>query len=409
MVRDDIESSTGHGSRITHDAGFWQTLPRPIIGLSPMDGVTDAVFRGIVAAQGPPDVTMTEFTSVVDLCRGPEHRLNSLLYHECERPVVAQLYGKDPETFYQAAMVVCALGFDGLDINMGCPSRTVASSGSGAGLIRTPELARAIVRATRQGILDWAAGRSLADAGIKPMRQEQIAARNIRRGGSEQGGRRRIPLSIKTRMGYDRDVVETWIGLLLEEAPAAITLHGRTLEQMYRGAADWTAIERAARLAQGTGTLILGNGDLTTPADVVHRVTAHGVDGVLVGRGALGTPWFFKDKQVMRAAVTGHAPAPALPVLSQEERFAVMLDHARLFEACFGVDRFPHLRKHLGWYCKGFPGAAAMRGRMVQAANSDDVARIVSEHLTGARSIASPADAVVQDLPLACGLSPSSL
>ena len=102
---------------------FWRTLPQPIIGLSPMDGVTDAAFRRVVATEGVPDVTFTEFTSVGDICRGPDFLLSSLVYSELERPVVAQLYGKDPDLFYEAAHAVCELGFDGLDINMGCPSR----------------------------------------------------------------------------------------------------------------------------------------------------------------------------------------------------------------------------------------------------------------------------------------------
>lgn len=389
-------------------SNFWQSLPRPIIGLAPMDGVTDAAFRGIVAAQGPPDVTVTEFTSVIDVCRGPEHLLRSLLYQECERPVVAQLYGKHPEVFYQAAMVACALGFDGLDVNMGCPSRNVASSGSGAGLIRTPELARSILRAARRGIHDWAAGRSLADAGLKPLRQEQITAMNERRGAKEPPARREIPLSVKTRIGYDQDVVESWIGTLLEETPAVITVHGRTLEQMYRGAADWTAIGRAVRLARGTNTLVLGNGDLTSARDVAQRVVAHGVDGVLVGRSVLGAPWFFRSKAAMRTAVLTDSAPPESPARSLEERFQIMLDHARLFEALFGPDRFPHIRKHLGWYCKGFPGAAAMRGRMVRASSSLDVAQMVREYREGQADGDQAEDGRLPDQPLTCGLSARS-
>src|SRR3990172_4687001 len=126
---------------------FWSTLPRPIIGLSPMDGVTDASFRSIISQQGKADVTFTEFTHVHDVCRGPEILLETLIYSEIERPMVAQLYGKDPDLFYQAAHAACELGFDGLDINMGCPSKNVASSGSGAGLIKTPDLAQAIMQA----------------------------------------------------------------------------------------------------------------------------------------------------------------------------------------------------------------------------------------------------------------------
>src|SRR4026208_1453351 len=159
----------------------WTGLPTPVIGLSPMDGVTASVFRLMTARQGKPDVIFTEFTHVHDVCRGPEFLLDSLIYHEAERPVVAQLYGKEPDLFYQAAHAVCELGFDGLDINMGCPSRSVASSGSGAGLIRTPDVAQAIMQAARQGIADWAAGQTLEGAGLKPGRVAELQPMKERR------------------------------------------------------------------------------------------------------------------------------------------------------------------------------------------------------------------------------------
>jgi tRNA-dihydrouridine synthase len=386
MSRGEGESPiTDYSSLITDHAGFWATLPHPIIGLAPMDGVTDAPFRLTVAMQGRPDVIFTEFTSVMDACRGPVHMLSSLVFSEAERPVVAQLYGKDPDLFYQAAHIVCELGFDGLDINMGCPSRNVASSGSGAGLIRTPDLAHEILRAARQGIADWAGGQSLADAGLKESRAELIRAMNQRRGVRMDAppARRAIPLSVKTRIGYDTVIVERWIEHLLMEQPVAVSVHGRTLAQMYRGEADWSAIERAAQLARGTNTLLLGNGDVQSLQDVVRRVRQHGVHGVLVGRASLGEPWLFRRKEEARAAVGMDAclvphESPAL-----EERFRVMLDHARQFEAILGRNGFPRMRKHLGWYCKGFPGAAAMRAAMVRASSSDDVARLVSGYRAG--------------------------
>ncbi len=350
-----------------------------------MDGVTDAPFRLAVATQGRPDVIFTEFTSVMDVCRGPAHLLASLIYSEAERPVVAQLYGKDPALFYQAAHIVCELGFDGLDINMGCPSRNVASSGSGAGLIRTPDLAHEIMRAARQGIPDWAGGQSPTGAGLKESRMELIQAMNRRRGVDwPPPARRTISLSVKTRTGYDSIVVERWIEHLLAEEPVAISVHGRTLEQMYRGEADWSAIERAAQLARRTTTLLLGNGDVQSLHDVVRRVRVHGVHGVLVGRGTLGEPWLFRRKEEARATVRDPARVVERESPALEERFLVMLDHARQFEAILGRQAFPRMRKHLGWYCKGFPGAAAMRAAMVRAASSTDVERIVSEHWAGA-------------------------
>jgi nifR3 family TIM-barrel protein len=348
-----------------------------------MDGVTDAAFRLVVARQGRPDVTFTEFTSVGDICRGPDFLLTSLIYSEEERPVVAQLYGKDPALFYQAAHVVCELGFDGLDINMGCPSHNVASSGSGAGLIKTPDLAHEIMKAARQGITDWAGGQSMAAVGLKQARVELIRAMNVNRSGRPDVPRRPIPLSVKTRLGYDSVVIEQWISHLLEERPAVISVHGRTLQQMYRGEADWEAIGRAAQVVRGTATLLLGNGDIQSMQDVVRRVREAKVQGVLVGRGTLGSPWFFGIKEGACALARTSDGAGSLSVdrdVNLTERFRVMLEHARLFEAMFGNDRFPRMRKHLGWYCKGFPHAAAMRARMVRASSSADVERIVVEY-----------------------------
>src|SRR5215208_1080284 len=282
------------------DVSFWATLPRPIIGLSPMDGVTDASFRAIIAQQGKPDITLTEFTHVHDVCHGPERLLETLIYSEIERPVIAQVYGKDPALFYQAVHAVCELGFDGVDINMGCPSKNVASSGSGAGLIRTPELAQDIIQATRRAIDDWAGGQTLEAVGFKSARIAAIHRLNERRLSVTPVLRRVVPLSVKTRLGYDSVIVERWIEQLLQERPAAISLHGRTLQQMYRGAADWDAIGRAALLVKGTGTLLLGNGDVQTLEEIVQRVRETGADGVLVGRSVLGTPWFFKEKEQAR-------------------------------------------------------------------------------------------------------------
>lgn len=359
---------------------FWQTLPQPIVGLAPMDGVTDAAFRLTVAQQGQADVSFTEFTSVGDICRGPEFLLSSLIYHDVERPVIAQLYGKDPTLFYQAAHVVCELGFDGLDINMGCPSRNVASSGSGAGLIRTPDLAHEIIRAARQGIADWDGGQSLVQAGLKPARAELIHAMNVNRAGPSPAPRRPIPLSVKTRIGYNSVAIEPWIVHLLEERPAAITVHGRTLEQMYRGQADWVAIARAAGLARQTDTLLLGNGDLQSMQDVVRRVRESQVHGVLIGRGALGSPWVFRVNAAARLAYRAGSLSVLEPDVPLTERFQVMLDHARHFEAIFGQARFPRMRKHLGWYAKGFRGAAMMRGAMVRTSSSKDVERLVTDY-----------------------------
>lgn len=371
----------------------WKSLPTPIIGLAPMDGVTDATFRHTVAMHGKPDVTFTEFTHVHDVCRGPEFLLDSLLYSEAERPIIAQLYGKDPALFYQAAHAVCELGFNGLDINMGCPSHNVASSGSGAGLIRTPDLAHEIMRAAGQGIADWAAGQALEGVGLKPARIAAIQRMNGQRRQTRPLIRQTIPLSVKTRLGYDAVIVDRWIEHLLAERPAVISLHGRTLQQMYRGEADWRAIARAADVVRDSGTLLLGNGDVQSLADGMRRVHETGVDGVLVGRAVLGMPWFFRQKEEARCRVERadddqgiHIWEPTL-----ETRFEILLDHARRFEALCGRDQFRRMRKHLGWYCKGFPHAAALRAKMFRVSSVAEVEQALTEY-RAAMAAEAPAD-----------------
>ncbi|HKY07046.1 MAG TPA: tRNA-dihydrouridine synthase [Candidatus Binatia bacterium] len=362
---------------------FWRDIPKPIIGLSPMDGVTDASFRYITAKYGGPDVTLTEFVNIQSALYSPHTLLKDFTYSEIERPIVAQIYGKTPELFYKVAHVVCELGFDGVDINMGCPAKKVAASGCGAALIRTPGLAREIIRATRQGVLDWCGGQTLGDIGFDHEMVVQIQAANQQRAAQRADVQRRtIPVSVKTRLGYDRVVIEDWLTTLLAEQPAVISLHGRTLEQGYRGQADWHAIGRAVELAAGSGTLILGNGDLCNLPEAHERVRQTGVDGVLIGRGAQGDPWIFRGKEMLKNALrdgwermAGDVPIP------MEERFRVIAEHAEHFERCFGPSRFVAMRKHLTWYCRNFRGAAEMRARMTRATSADEVRRQLREFL----------------------------
>lgn len=369
-----------------------------------MDGVTDACFRSVIAQQGKPDVSFTEFTHVHDVCHGQEIHLETLLYSERERPIVAQLYGKDPNLFYLAAQAVCELGFDGLDINMGCPSKSVASSGSGAGLIRTPELARTIIQAAKRGIEDWAGGQTLEQAGFQPARIAMFERLNQQRGKTDPTPRRQLPLSVKTRLGYDSVTVEGWVEELLMEQPAAISLHGRTLRQMYRGLADWPAIGRAAALVKGTGTLLLGNGDIQSPGDIAVRVCETGIDGVLVGRGVLGAPWFFRSKEQarMRARDVGGTDVGRDPgEVSLNERFAVLVEHAQQFQALVGERQFYRMRKHLGWYCKGFPHAASLRAQMVRVSSVEELHALLADFHDGPKAIANLPQAESADEPTA--------
>ncbi len=362
---------------------FWHTLPQPIIGLAPMDGVTDSAFRHIVAMYGKPDVVFTEFTNVHDICSGRLKALDSLCYSEVERPVIAQIYGKDPALFYQAAHVVCELGFDGLDINMGCPSKNVASSGSGAGLIRTPDLALELMTMARKGIQDWADGQPLGKIGLKPSGLQAIAQLKSEHPDlTEHQERLPIPLSVKTRLGFDFNIIEEWSDCLIQGRPEVISMHGRTLSQMYRGQSDWEAIAQAATRIRKHGILAIGNGDIKSLTEAHQRIQDSGVNGVLIGRGALGNPWIFQGIHQVREALANGSPLELqTPEPTLDEKFQAMINHAQCFEAIHGPERFVRMRKHLGWYCSSFPHAAAMRAQMVRTHGSQDVKNILETYL----------------------------
>jgi tRNA-dihydrouridine synthase len=381
---------------------FWRDIAKPIIGLSPMDGVTDASFRFITAKHGGPDVTLTEFVNIQSAFCSPATLLKDFAYSEIERPVVAQIYGKTPELFYKVAHIVCELGFDGLDINMGCPAKKVAASGCGAALIRTPELAREIIRAARRGVEDWRNGQTLNDLDLDRDVIEQIRQANRQRSGwATPVERRRIPVSIKTRLGYDSIVIDDWLRTLLAEQPAAISLHGRTLEQGYKGAADWHAIARAVEIAKGSGTLILGNGDVQDLSEAFRRVRDTAVDGVLIGRGAQGDPWLFRNKHAAKQALAAGCEFIFMePLVSLDERFAVMIEHSEHFERLCGRSRFMAMRKHLTWYCRNFRGAADMRAQMTRASSATDVRRCLAEFMSHAFPAARRLSAAVYEAGL---------
>lgn len=356
---------------LTPHATFWQTLPRPLIGLAPMNSVTDHACRHIHKKYGGPALLFTEFTSVDGLCAGAEVLLRDLLYDESQRPILGQLYGHLPERFRQAAILLCRLGFDGIDLNMGCPSKSIAARGAGAGLIRTPATAQAILAATRQGIRDWQNGADERDCpDVPPALAQAVRARAARLPAAYQA-RRPVPVSVKTRIGYHTDQVAEWIPRLLEAQPAAITLHGRTLVQGYRGEADWDAIARAADLARGSGTLLLGNGDLASHSQAVQRCTELGLDGALIGRAAYGNPFVF------HAARTGDPDGLRL--------LSIALEHARLYDAHLARqgDRYHFLpmRKHLVWYVRGLPGASHLRRTLVQVTGLAEAERALTGYL----------------------------
>ncbi|GER81957.1 hypothetical protein KTAU_05950 [Thermogemmatispora aurantia] len=338
---------------------------------------------------GRPDLVITEFTNVEGLWRGSDRIFRDFLYTPAERPVVAQIFGNNPESFYRAAHVVCELGFDGVDINMGCPAKSVASRGGGAALICTPDLAKEIIRATQRGVRDWANGQTLEDLGMEPERIQRIRQMNEERirlwGDQPRSERRLIPVSVKTRLGYASIVIKDWVQHLLETEPFAISLHGRTLVQHYKGEANWEAIATAAEIVRQTDTLILGNGDIHSLYEAAKRIRETGVHGVLIGRATLGNPWIFRDRERMKNLLNaGIEPTEAdlpPPNPSREERLLMALEHARVYTQLKGEDHFVELRKHMGWYLGHFPGAKYVRNALVRVNSLAEVEAIIYQAL----------------------------
>jgi len=375
-------------------ASFWDTLQQPIIGLAPMDGVTDAPNRTMHGLYGRPDVVITEFTNVEGLWRGGDRIFRDFLYTPAERPVVAQIFGCQPEYFYKAAHVVCELGFDGLDINMGCPAKTIANKGGGAGLIRVPDIAKAIIRAAQEGVRDWANGQTLEDLEMDPERIKRIRQMNEERvhiwDDTPHVERRLIPVSVKTRLGYDSIVITDWVQELLELEPHVISIHGRTLAQHYKGDANWDAIAAAAEIVRKTGTLIFGNGDIHTLYQAAQRIRTTGVSGVLIGRASFGNPWLFRDceklKGLLNAGIDVTLEDLPDPAPSREERLLMALEHARVHAKLKGEDHFVELRKHMGWYLGHFRGAKRIRNELVRINSLADVERIIQAALDSPES-----------------------
>jgi tRNA-dihydrouridine synthase B len=351
-----------------NNSSFWSNLKKPFIGLSPMDGVTDHPYRYIQKKHGQLDIIYTEFATVEGFCRGVTVPLRDFIFDETQRPIIAQIYGKTPQFFRETTIVICQLGFDGIDINMGCPAKSVANGGAGAGLINTPELAQEIIKATQAGVQDWVDGKTAADCeNITSEIAEEVKKRSLNLS-EDHRQHQSIPVSVKTRIGFDSPIIDQWLPVLLETKPAAIAIHGRTLRQSYSGKADWNEIGKAVQIAKGTSTLIIGNGDISSKAEALEKVSKHGVDGVLIGRASFGNPWIFSDRS---SEITIH------------QKSQVALEHTQLYEETFGDDEkysFLPMRKHLAWYIKSFSKAKEVRKQLVLTNNSQEVKAIFDKY-----------------------------
>lgn len=344
---------------------FWPNLRKPIFVLAPMANVTDAAFRKIIVKYGKPDVIWTEFVSADGLMSsGKEKLLIDLQYSKAERPTVAQLFTGHPEAMKGSAKIVKDLGFDGLDINMGCPDRAVEKQGGGAAMIKNPTQAVKIIRAAQEGV------------------------------GSS------IPVTVKTRLGYnkvDMDWLETLINLNLP----VLTIHLRTRKEMSNVPAHWELMPEIVRLRDKLQahfpperrTLIIGNGDVQNLVEAKKKVVESGCDGVMIGRGIFGTPWLFEDqksknKNLSLVTMENQKSISNLNIKTPEQRLKIMLEHTVLFEKMFlskqadkKIKNFAVMKKHFKAYVSGWDGAKELRAKLMETNNAKEVKKVVVDYL----------------------------
>ncbi len=324
---------------------FWEKLPRPFFAMAPMADVTDPAFRKLVAKRGKPDITWTEFVSAdglyhtreIQKMRDDENPLmRDLQFDESERPIVAQIFSSKPEMIAYAAKLAFDLGFDGVDLNMGCPDSSIEKQKAGAALIKTPALAVELIRAAQSA---------------SP-----------------------LLVSVKTRIGYSREVLDEWLPALLAAQPAAITLHLRTRKEMSSVPAHWELMPRAIELRNklAPGVLLIGNGDVRDLADAREKVAAAGCDGAMLGRAVFGNPWVFQGLR-KSSAESGLTKSEH----SLDEKLSALVELARDFEKLSPPKSFHILKKHIKAFVTGFDGAADLRAKLMGAENAGELESII--------------------------------
>lgn len=310
---------------------LWQDLPKPLIYLAPMSGVTNTAYRQMVKRFSS-DILFPEFVSIYAMHYGSDRTMDMLAYDESERPIIAQLFGSEPNLFYEAALTVERLGFDGVDINFGCPAPKVAKNGGGCALLGDLGRARAVIEAVLAAVGD------------------------------------RLPVSVKTRVSYRGVHVREFCAVIADLPLANITIHGRSFEHPYEGAADLNCIKEAKQLVP---FLVCASGNAHTPEAAKYTLEYTGCDGLAVARGTFGKPWLIR--QIKDYLATGTYAEP-----TTDELLEVMLEHVRLTMTVNAERPFVELRKVLGWYVRSIPYAAQYRSTLVRCSNYNDVADVVT-------------------------------
>ncbi len=347
-----FDQKLGLCDRVPAMKNFWMKLPEPFFALAPLEDVTDAAFRRLIARYGKPDVMFTEFTSADGLfyanSSGQAKLRAKLIFSNEARPIVAQLFTASPERMKYAAEHVAKLDFDGIDINMGCPDKAVEKSGCGAALIKNPALARELIRAA---------------GGVG------------------------LPVSVKTRIGYLTEELDTWLLELLAENLSAVTIHARTRKEMSDVPARWDTIARAVKIRDSlhSKTLIIGNGDVRDIADARTKAEATGCDGVMLGRAIFGNPFLFSDSVYRRIsrfrglACRSQSDRPSESNNSREAKLKALAEHLKLFDELLSeTASYATMKKHFASYIKGWNGAKELRARLMGTKNTAEALSILA-------------------------------
>lgn len=319
----------------------WKTQLKPIIALSPMADMSDLPFC-LIAKELGAELMFREMVSAEALVRGSKKTFEMARFDERERPIIQQIFGGDPVVMGDAARLIDERYHpDGIDINMGCPVYKITSNFNGASLMRDAPTAMAIVREMKKGIT--------------------------------------VPLSVKIRLGWSEKTDALDFIQRLEEAGAdLVTVHGRTKAQGYSGVSDW---EMIGRVREQVSIPVLANGDIHSPEQVPEALHVTDCAGVLIARGCLGNPWFFRHAREVLAHGAVQTP------VSLDERFAVCLRHARLHVEHYGEKGVATFRKHLSWYLKGIPGIKEMRTAIMQVTTLATLEEMLNKLIGEARDL----------------------
>ncbi|MFA6254686.1 MAG: tRNA-dihydrouridine synthase [Patescibacteria group bacterium] len=307
---------------------FWLKLHKPILALAPMAGVSDSAFRQLCKSFGA-DVVYTEMISADGLHYDAKKTLELLKFKKAEKPIVCQLFGKRPEMFAKAAKIVQKAGFDGIDLNFGCPARKVVAHGGGVTMMRDLKHCRKLI---------------------------QVVLENTS-----------LPVSVKIRSGYDKVTALDFIKAISDLRLAAVMIHGRPFKNPYSAPIDYEMIRKVKVNFSG---IVLGNGGINRPEDAKLMLEKTGVDGVGLARGLYGKPWLFKQIKDFLKKGNYHE-------LDFKDIKKVAIKHARLAEKTKGKWGIIETRKHLAYYAKGFPGAADLRQRLVRVESIKDIKEIL--------------------------------